>query len=153
MVSIIIPVYNTERYLAQCLESVLAQTADVFECILVDDGSTDSYGLICDQYVERDKRFLVLHQKNQGVSSARNNGMEVSKGEYITFVDSDDYIDSRYLQLLLENIEPGGLSTCNMRNVGDAVYLENTQRLSPSESQVSSFSAHGIGGVCGGKIV
>ena len=91
-VSIIIPVYNTEEYLRECLDSIIHQTLKDIEIILVDDGSTDNSGKICDEYKEKDTRIKVIHQENQGVSVARNRGIEAAKGEYIYFVDSDDYL-------------------------------------------------------------
>lgn len=97
-VSIIIPIYNTEKYLRKCLDSIVTQTFADFEAILVDDGSTDSSGIICDEYATNDSRFVVLHKQNEGVSSARNKGIELAKGEWITFVDCDDWIDSHFLE-------------------------------------------------------
>lgn len=97
MISIIIPVYNVEKYLTECLDSILSQTYTDFEVILVDDGSPDNSGTICDEYAQKDMRIRVIHQKNAGVSAARNNGIEQSRGEWITFIDSDDWICSNYL--------------------------------------------------------
>ena len=91
-VSIIVPVYNVEQYLRECLKSLINQTEKDIEIILVDDGSTDKSGDICDEYAKRDRRISVIHQKNQGQSAARNKGLEISCGEYVMFVDSDDYI-------------------------------------------------------------
>ena len=90
LISIIIPVYNVEHYLAECLDSVLAQTYKNLEIILVDDGSIDGSGQICDNYAGKDSRIKVIHQTNAGVSAARNKGLKVAKGEYIGFVDADD---------------------------------------------------------------
>lgn len=98
MISIIIPVYNVEKFLPQCLDSVLAQSYQDFEVILVDDGSLDNSGTICDEYAIRDNRIVVLHQANAGVSSARNNGIEHSRGEWITIIDSDDFVLPDYLE-------------------------------------------------------
>ena len=98
MISIIIPVYNVENYLHQCVDSVLAQTYQDFEVILVDDGSPDNCPKICDEYAQKDSRVHVIHQKNSGVSAARNNGIEHAKGEWITFVDSDDWVSKNYLE-------------------------------------------------------
>lgn len=104
MTSIIIPVYNTAQYLDQCLESVLAQSYTDWECIVVDDGSTDNSGEICDKWGKRDSRFVILHQKNLGVSVARNHGLERSKGEYICFIDSDDWVEPDYLADMISGI-------------------------------------------------
>lgn len=90
MVSIIVPVYNVEEYLSECVDSVLNQTYSDIEVILVDDGSTDQSGNICDEYAEMDSRIKVIHKKNEGVSAARNTGIETASGERIIFVDSDD---------------------------------------------------------------
>ena len=103
MVSVIIPVYNTDKYLKRCIESVLGQTYKNIEIILVDDGSTDTSGEICDQYSLADSRVHVIHQKNQGVSIARIHGYKKSVGQFITFVDSDDMIDERMVEVLVKN--------------------------------------------------
>ncbi len=101
LISIIIPVYNTEVFLERCIESLCAQTYKNWEIILVNDGSTDSSGQLCDMYATKDCRIHVIHQKNLGVSSARNAGLEIANGEYITFVDSDDYVEVDMLQKLI----------------------------------------------------
>lgn len=97
MISIIVPVYNVEKYLQRCIESILAQTFADFELLLIDDGSKDKSGDICDKYAARDSRIRVFHKKNGGVSSARNLGIEHAKGEWITFVDSDDWLEIDYI--------------------------------------------------------
>lgn len=102
MISIIVPIYKVELYIHQCINSILAQTYADFELILIDDGSPDNCGVICDEYAKRDDRIRVIHQENAGVSAARNAGIEVAKGEFICFVDSDDYVDKDYLELVLE---------------------------------------------------
>ena len=101
-VSIIIPIYNTEKYLPKCLDSVLNQTYHNLEIILVDDGSSDNSGKIADESTKKDKRITVLHQKNQGQSSARNNGVKKSTGDYISFIDSDDTISKTFIDSLLQ---------------------------------------------------
>lgn len=103
-ISIIIPVYNTEQYLPRCLDSVLSQSFTDFELLLVDDGSTDESGAICDAYAERDVRLVVLHKENGGVSSARNLGMKEAKGEWICFVDSDDELLAGGLQTMVDGV-------------------------------------------------
>lgn len=105
MVSIIVPVYNTEKYLRRCIESILKQTYKDFEVILVDDGSTDDSGKMCDDYAAKNSNLRVLHSKNEGPSAARNRGREASIGEYITFVDSDDVISPDYLEVLHNLVE------------------------------------------------
>ena len=97
-ISIIIPVYNTRSYLIECLDSVIAQTFNNIEIILVDDGSNDGSEKIVDEYALRDERIKVIHQKNQGLSAARNTGIKASKSPYIMFVDSDDYVDEKYCE-------------------------------------------------------
>lgn len=99
-ISIIIPVYNTEQYLEECLDSIIAQEFKDWECLLVDDGSTDKSGCICDQYMKQDNRFKVFHIGNSGVSFARNLGIKYASAKYIAFIDSDDTIDKNYLSRL-----------------------------------------------------
>lgn len=96
MFSIIVPVYNVEKYLDKCLKSILRQTFKDFECIIIDDGSQDNSNIIIDKYVKLDQRFKVIHQKNMGISAARNAGLDIAEGDYITFIDSDDYIADDY---------------------------------------------------------
>ena len=102
LISVIIPVYNVENFLRECLNSVANQTYTNLEIILIDDGSTDKSGLICDEFAARDSRFKVLHQKNTGQSVARNKDLNVANGEFITFVDSDDIIDSSLVTTLFD---------------------------------------------------
>lgn len=118
-VSIIIPVYRVENKIRRCLDSILEQTFTDFECILVDDGSPDQSGIICDEYTGKDKRFKVIHQQNAGVSVARNTGLAAAQGEYITFVDSDDYVLADFLEKLYMEIEEhrADISFCNYYSV------------------------------------
>lgn len=102
MISVIVPVYNTEQYLHRCIDSILAQTYTDFELLLIDDGSTDSSGAICDDYAAKDPRVRVFHKENGGVSSARNLGLDNAQGEWITFVDSDDWVVKSMLYNLIE---------------------------------------------------
>lgn len=104
LISIIVPIYNAEKYLGECVDSILGQTYENFELILVDDGSSDNSGKICDEYAAKHERIKVIHKENGGVSSARNTGLDNAKGEYITFVDSDDTIDKQYLELMYKRI-------------------------------------------------
>ena len=101
LISLIIPVYNTEQFLRRCLDSVINQTYKNLEIILIDDGSTDNSGKICDEYVLKDNRIKVLHIENGGPSYARNKGLEIAKGDYIGFVDSDDYVDKDIFNLMI----------------------------------------------------
>lgn len=107
MISIIIPVYNTEKYLGRCINSVLNSTYKNFEILLIDDGSKDHSLAICRKYCDRDWRIRVFTQENQGVSAARNKGIEESRGEWIVFVDSDDFISSDFLAMIAENTGRG----------------------------------------------
>lgn len=104
LISVIVPVYNVEPYLRKCLDSIVNQTYKNLEIILVDDGSTDNSGIICDEYDEKDKRIKVVHQINQGVSIARNVGLDLCSGDYITFVDSDDWCELDYFEKVIQNI-------------------------------------------------
>ena len=103
-ISIIVPVYNAERYLSRCIESILAQTYTEFELLLIDDGSKDDSGEICDEYAKKDSRIQVIHKENGGVSSARNAGIDKAKGDWVAFVDADDYIESCYIQNLYSHV-------------------------------------------------
>lgn len=105
MISIIIPIYNVSQYLNECIQSVVNQSYKDFECVLIDDGSSDGCEMICDQWAQKDSRIKVIHQSNQGVSKARNRGIAEAQGEYITFIDSDDWIDPNYLNELFQPIE------------------------------------------------
>lgn len=107
LISVIVPVYNVEKYLNECIESVLKQTYKNFELLLIDDGSSDSSPKICDDYAKQDERVKVVHKQNAGVSAARNTGLDIAKGEYVTFIDSDDFVSEDYLQLLLQNMLDG----------------------------------------------
>lgn len=102
--SIIIPIYNAEKSLRKCIDGVVSQTFHDFELILVDDGSTDKSLEICNNYAITDSRITIISQKNSGVSSARNRGIETAKGEWITFIDADDYVDNKYLECFCQHI-------------------------------------------------
>ena len=104
LISIIVPVYNVEKYLRECLDSIMSQTYQNFECLLINDGSPDHSADICREYVEKDSRFRYFEKENGGVSSARNLGIEHSKGEYITFIDSDDWVESDYVETLYDEL-------------------------------------------------
>ena len=117
--SIVLPVYHSEKYLPACIDSVLAQTWRDFELLLVDDGSPDRCGEICDRYAEKDDRIRVFHIENSGSSAARNYGIDRAVGEYLGFIDSDDYIDPDMYELLFENMqrEDADLSMCGLADV------------------------------------
>ena len=105
IISIVVPVYNAERYLVECLESILHQLYPSFELILINDGSSDASGLICDEYAHKDSRVRVVHQENKGSSAARQVGFELSQGEYIVAIDADDWVDEQYLANMLQIME------------------------------------------------
>ena len=115
-ISIIVPVYNIDIYIRKCLDSILDQTFTNFEVIVVNDGSTDNSSVICDEYAKRDKRIKVIHQSNGGVSSTRNAGVKLAKGDYIGFVDGDDYIEKHMYETLLRLCRDTGseISICKL---------------------------------------
>ena len=104
-ISIIVPVYNVERYLRKCIDSIIAQTYTNLEILLLDDGSLDHSGKICDEYKEKDNRIKVIHKKNTGVSSTRNEGLEIITGEYVTFIDADDYVETDMIEVLYKSLK------------------------------------------------
>ena len=153
MVSIVIPVYNVENYLEQCIESILAQTYEDYELLLIDDGSTDTSGEICDKYSAAYKMITAIHQKNSGVSAARNCGIESSNGDYITFIDSDDWVEPDYIERMVKQMSPGGFVAGGFVN-DDNPTTESviSSKLSKSQAQKSVFTTNGIGGFVAGKL-
>lgn len=129
LISIIIPVYNVELYLRDCINSVLTQTYTNLEVILIDDGSSDNCPSICDEYQKKDNRIKVIHQENQGLSGARNCGIKIAQGEYLSFVDSDDILHPDYINLLLDAINNSGykISQCNNFSFSDTLPLNQHQ--------------------------
>lgn len=121
-VSVIIPVYNVEIYLKKCIESVLKQSYSNLEILLINDGSTDNSGAICEEFSFKDDRIRVIHQTNKGLSEARNKGLDYSQGDYITFLDSDDYIESDMYEILVENIEK---YNCDVAVCASKIIYEN----------------------------
>ena len=121
LISIVVPIYNVERYLNECVESLLNQTYQNIEIILVDDGSSDNCGKMCDDYANKDERIKVIHKENGGLSDARNYGIDVATGKYIVFVDSDDYVDAKYIEELYNAIQINNtkVSQCNLLKVND----------------------------------
>lgn len=119
MISVIVPVYNVEKYVSKTIKSILKQTYKEFELILVDDGSTDSSGRICDEYAMKDNRIKVCHQTNQGVSAARNKALRLSTGDYITFIDSDDIVNKGMLEKMKWYIEEYkcDIAVCRMKSI------------------------------------
>lgn len=104
LISVIVPVYNVEHYLNRCVDSILAQTYSDLEILLVDDGSTDNSGAICDAYARQDARVQVIHKKNAGQAAARNDAIDIARGSYLGFVDSDDFIDCRMFEILYQDL-------------------------------------------------
>lgn len=116
LISVIVPVYNVEKYIHKCVDSILNQTYRKLEIILVDDGTPDDSGNICEEYALKDERIKVYHKKNGGLSDARNYGIDRATGSYLAFVDSDDYIDEDYIEFLYKLISKGyKLSLCSLR--------------------------------------
>lgn len=114
MVSIVVPVYNVEKYLDKCVQSLVNQTYKDIEILLIDDGSTDNSGQMCDEYAKQDNRITVYHKENGGLSDARNYGMDRAMGEYILFVDSDDYIELDMVEFLISKIGDCDMATCGV---------------------------------------
>lgn len=139
MVSVIVPVYNVEQYLARCVDSILAQTYSKIEVILVDDGAKDASGDICDAYAAKDSRVKVIHKENGGLSSARNAGLEIAAGEYIAFVDSDDWIEPDAYSHLLEVMKQYDVRlVCGGRYDVDGCTGEKTVGLCPAKEEAIS---------------
>lgn len=136
LISIIVPVYNVEEYVARCIKSICKQTYSNIQVILVDDGSTDTSGEICDKFALQDSRIEVVHQKNQGLSEARNTGFAYIKGSYISFVDSDDYISENYISYLYGLIvnENADLSSCK--------YIETNKEFEFSSGGSSEYHTY-----------
>lgn len=126
MVSVVVPIYRVEKYLRKCVDSLLQQTYKNIEIILVDDGSPDACPEICDELKETDDRIVVIHKKNGGLSDARNAGIQIANGTYITFIDSDDYVGIHYIETLVKAIEDGkaSVSICDYNNVYDDMGME-----------------------------
>lgn len=153
MVSIIVPIYNAKPYLEKCLNSILQQSYEKFELILVDDGSSDESGMLCDNYSKIYNKVRVIHQNNSGVSSARNNGIRNSNGDYITFIDADDWIEKDYIERMVTHMTPGGFVACQLvHNDEPAVQSDKFERHTVTETQVSVFSARGIRGYACGRL-
>ena len=127
MISVIVPVYNVEKYIRQCLDSIVGQTYQDLEIILVDDGSPDSSGAICDEYAEKDSRIKVIHKQNEGQSIARNVGMQTATGDFIGFVDSDDSIDLEMFEKLFSAIDGVDIAICGHNVVYDAKIETNSK--------------------------
>lgn len=121
MISVLVPVYNVEKYLRRCLDSILKQTFTDYEIVLVDDGSTDQSGSLCDEYAAENECIRVIHQKNAGLAQVRNVSLAAARGEYITFVDSDDAVEPTYLEVLMRDLQETGadVSICSWSEISD----------------------------------
>lgn len=130
MISIIVPVYNAEKYLARCVDSIIAQTFPNWELLLIDDGSADNSGNICDAYAQQDGRIRAVHQPNGGVSAARNRGVQLAQGEYILFVDSDDYMLPMMCETMVEALESTGSDcvVCGTTETGGGYWRPTANR-------------------------
>lgn len=143
--SIIVPVYNTEKYLEQCIYSILLQEFESCEIILIDDGSSDKSGEICNKFAEERNKIHVIHQENQGVSSARNRGLREAKGKYITFVDSDDFISPEIYVQLIETLEINNadLACCDVDYyTEDGHKTKGSKKRLPAIMSEKDFMAH-----------
>lgn len=132
LVSVIIPVYNVDKYLEKCIDSILNQTYKKIEIILVDDGSTDTSGHICDRYKEKNNNIIVIHKKNEGLGYARNSALKIASGKYVTFIDSDDYADSDLIMNLIKATMDDNVDTCiggfkKINNKGKIEFIEKYQ--------------------------
>ena len=141
-ISVIVPVYKVEPYLRPCVDSVLAQTWTDFELILVDDGSPDNCGAICEEYAARDSRVRVIHRENGGLSAARNSGLEIAQGEAFVFIDSDDLIPENYLTRLWEAMQSAGadLSSCGMLRFHEDAELPRLDSGAEAQQEVTVIS-------------
>lgn len=137
-ISIIVPAYRVEEYLPACIDSVLAQTFCNWELLLIDDGSPDNCGTICDSYARRDSRIKAIHQSNAGVSAARNTGLEAHTGTLLTFLDGDDMIAPLYLQRLLEVMKQTG---CDISGCGEMTFSHTPDLTAPIRQQPEQYSS------------
>ena len=142
-VTIILPVFNTENYIKRCLDSILSQSYNYWDLIVVDDGSTDSSGIICDKYAQTDTRIKVIHKINEGASSARKLGIKSSKGEFLFFIDSDDYIDPNTLEELLSPLKESNQDIIigNINIVRNNRIYCNEQQLISGNNKISLISS------------
>ena len=146
LISVIVPIFNVEKYLNRCVDSIINQTYENLEIILVDDGSTDGCPGICDDYAKKDSRIKVIHKENGGLSDARNAGMKVAIGEYISFVDSDDYVIPDFIEKMLSILisERSDIAECNVAKF----YEDGSRELLCENEEVNSYStSQGLSGL------
>lgn len=148
LVSVIVPIYNSERFLKECIESIASQTFKDFEVLLINDGSTDESPQICDNYSKKYNNFITFHKGNSGVSSTRNYGIERARGKFITFVDSDDVLSSKYLEILVRNVKNSLLSVCKWSTAySNFSYNNDIKVLNKKEALISVYDYRGIRGL------
>ena len=135
LISVIIPVYNIEAYIADCVESIMNQTYQNLQIILVDDGSDDGSGAICNQYADLDQRIEVIHQPNKGLVSARKNGLKRAKGDYIGFVDGDDYIETEMYERLLEEMQKSNADFIHSGLIKNGFHIKGKRSISPKQKK------------------
>lgn len=140
LVSIIVPVYNVEQYLCKCIDSIITQTYKKIEIILIDDGSSDSSGIICDEYALKDSRIIVIHKENGGLSSARNAGLDVAIGDYVMFVDSDDFVEPDFCEVPLKiakekNVDIVSFGYCRLYADGQIIETKTSNPRSLSKAE------------------
>ena len=153
LISVIVPVYNVEKYLCKCIDSILAQSYTNLEIILVDDGSPDNSPAICDEYANKDSRIKVIHLENGGLSAARNAGLDIASGDFIGFIDSDDYISPEMYKKLYEAMKAADadISICNFQKVDEAgknIKTEETIESGTLSSLQALTGLQGKNGVC-----
>lgn len=146
LITVIVPVYNVEKYLERCVESIINQTYKNLEIILVDDGSTDNSGNICDEYAKKDSRIIVIHKENGGQATARNMALDIAKGKYIAFADSDDWVDISIYEKLYNALicNNANISVCARYNVYDggkteSAFVETESKILPSEEAIKKI--------------
>ncbi|MFD2214021.1 glycosyltransferase family 2 protein [Metabacillus endolithicus] len=154
LISIIVPIYKVEKYLSNCIDSILDQTFTDFELILVNDGSPDNCGLLCDEYAKEDDRIRVIHKENGGLSSARNAGIDVARGEYFAFVDSDDFIHKKMYEILynVAKREKSDIVLCDYilaneeesYNLTEYVFYDEVQNFSNMQVLMQLYSSNGV---------
>ncbi len=138
-ISVIVPIYNTEKYLSECLESIVNQSYKNLEIILIDDGSTDKSPFICDEYSKQDSRIKVIHKKNEGVAVARNTGISIAQGDFLAFVDSDDILNLKMFEKLMNNLvnNDADISICDFSSI-----LTDKDNPDCISNQIYSFDSH-----------
>lgn len=149
MITVIVPIYRAEKYLQACVDSILAQTLQDFELILVDDGSPDHCPQLCDEIAARASRVRVIHKENGGVSSARNAGMEAARGEYLTFVDADDWVEPKYLEVLSSAMKQADLAICGVEgaekeHLSESCVTVQKFRTTPSEYGANTYTNYSV---------